>query len=129
MNSVKGKPHMYVFTSGTWKKSTLSLKGSPMIRLLLKYSNQIASGVSDVAHSELNLYPNPTNGKIHILVPDENTNYKVEIYNSIGQLVVEQPLVSDEVDIHQIEAGMYIIRLLDKNTGLTYQRKIIKSAE
>ena len=62
-------------------------------------------------------------------LPDAESNYSVELYNTIGQLCYKQALGSESsIDIHSLNAGVYLLRLTDTKSGITYQNKIIRSA-
>ena len=128
-NSTRGFEHMYVFTNGTWKHTGLQTAGSPMIRLIMRHSSQIGTGVRDITARNIKAYPNPTKGLVRFDLPDAESNYSVELYNTMGQLCYKQALGSDSsIDIHSLNAGVYLLRLTDTKSGITYQNKIIRSA-
>lgn len=133
MNSSKGRPHMYIYssTSGVWKKSNLYTNGSPMIRLLLGHSYQIASGISNVSAEQIKAYPNPSSGKISFELPDNGNTYTMELVNTLGQTCQKQSIDASEttIDISALSPGIYLLRLTDTKIGITYQNKIIKSAK
>tara|TARA_B100000902_G_scaffold48580_1_gene55592 strand:- start:27296 stop:30160 length:2865 start_codon:yes stop_codon:yes gene_type:complete len=73
--------------------------------------------------SEINIYPNPTDGKINFLV---NRNYKIKISNLLGQNLLETN-VSDEdniVDLSGFNTGIYYIDFYIENKYIE-TRKII----
>ena len=61
--------------------------------------------------AQLAYYPNPTQGVLNIRYTD--TIEKVEIYNTIGQLVATQEFNSNQVmvDMHQLSNGTYLLKL------------------
>src|SRR5690606_14416169 len=61
--------------------------------------------------AQLAYYPNPTQGILNIRYTD--TIEKVEIYNTIGQLVATQEFSSNQiaVDMHQLSNGTYLLKL------------------
>jgi hypothetical protein len=130
VNSTKGRPHMYVYDEGIWQLSTLPIAGSPMIRLLLGHTYQVASGIKNVAVNPIKAYPNPTTGVITFDLPNSDT-YQLELYSSLGQLSLRQTLFSgdNQVNISNLEQGMYLIRLTDSQSGITYQNKIVRSPQ
>jgi hypothetical protein len=71
----------------------------------------------------LTIYPNPTNsGKIYIstkLALDK----KVEIFNVLGKKVLETVITSKEVNVSNLTAGVYIIKI--KEGEATATRKLI----
>ncbi len=67
--------------------------------------------------STLNVYPNPTNGKITIENTGLGKNESVLIYSSQGQLLFQQNLqkANAEVDISHLAKGIYIVVLVSDN--------------
>ena len=71
----------------------------------------------------LSIYPNPVNsGKIFITTKS-SLDKKVEIFNVLGKKVLETVITSKEVNIGQLEAGIYIIKI--KEGDATATRKLI----
>ena len=87
----------------------------------------------DFYHVKMETYPNPFSREISIFLPEEFQNRgKIEIFNYIGQKVYTSSYSSDgddkiTIDLEQLNAGFYLIRLSNKNSMLT--RSIIKSAK
>ena len=133
VNSTKGRPHMFIYssTSGVWKKSNLYTNGSPMIRLLLGHTYQVASGIKNISMESIKAYPNPTTGLITFELPDHGSSYQAELYNTIGQMSINQTINASErtINISSLAPGIYLLRLTDTATGVVYQNKIVKSAK
>ncbi|GAA3774478.1 T9SS type A sorting domain-containing protein [Corallibacter vietnamensis] len=71
----------------------------------------------------LSIYPNPvSNGKVYIITKG-NFNKEVEIYNVLGKRILKKTLTSKELNIAQLKAGVYIIKVTEKNIAAT--RKLI----
>jgi hypothetical protein len=71
----------------------------------------------------LTIYPNPVNsGKIFITTKS-SLDKKVEIFNVLGKKVLETVITTKEVNIGQLEAGIYIIKI--KEGDATATRKLI----
>jgi Secretion system C-terminal sorting domain len=129
IHSTRGVNHLYFFTSGEWTKEVPQLKGSPMIRLLLRHSTQGTSGIQELtAANMLAVYPNPTSDKLHIVLPDELESYSVQITDALGQQVIAQQLQGYEIATASLSQGMYLIHLTDSK-GKSYRSKFIKSNE
>lgn len=129
LNSTKGFSHMYAFNNGTWARTGVQTPGSPMIRLLMRHSSQIGTGVKDLAATTIKAYPNPTTGLVRFELPDIQSSYTVELYNVMGQLSYKQPLdESNTIDIHSLNTGIYLLRITDSRSGINYQNKILKTA-
>jgi hypothetical protein len=72
------------------------------------------------------IYPNPSEGKYQVRLPEFSTNSKIEIYNSIGQLVRSFVPQSEtfEIDIQKEKAGVYFLKYI--SNGETKSSKLIK---
>jgi hypothetical protein len=71
----------------------------------------------------LTIYPNPTSsGKIYITTK-LSLDKKVEIFNVLGKKVLETISTSKEVNVSQLTAGVYIIKI--KEGEATATRKLI----
>jgi uncharacterized repeat protein (TIGR01451 family) len=76
----------------------------------------------------LNIFPNPGTGKFNIKLP-EGTSFSglsIEIYNSIGELVLSTRSVSEmtSVDLYSQPDGIYFVRINDGKRSL--DQRIIK---
>ena len=75
------------------------------------------------SNSNVSVYPNPADNNLYIR---SNTTFsKVDIYNVAGTLVKEYGNVIQSVNVGDLKAGVYIIRLTDKN-GNTVTSRFIK---
>jgi hypothetical protein len=136
MNSSRGRKHMYTYaSSGTngreWLPSSIYTNGSPMIRLLLGHSYQTPSAVNDISNAPIRVYPNPTSGMLTFDLPDAQSTYALELYNVLGQMSLSRTLGQSNttINISNLEQGVYMLRLTDHSTGISYQNKIVKSAK
>jgi hypothetical protein len=131
LNSTLGRKHMFIFTGITWKASTITPEGSPMIRLIFD-SNFWGgtSGVKDIASAEahIQLFPNPTNGIIYMRSENQNALFETSVMNMMGQLVKAENAVKDHIDISELQNGVYLLSLRDITSGKTYHSKVIKTA-
>jgi hypothetical protein len=55
------------------------------------------------------MYPNPVNDVLHLSSNKKIT--KIEIFSMNGLMVMNNELESDVVNLHQLESGMYIIKV------------------
>jgi N-acetylneuraminic acid mutarotase len=71
--------------------------------------NQLAN-----EHS-ISIYPNPVNHKIHLRIGEKNLlNTSIEVYDVFGNLVLK-PLISNLIDITELQSGHYCLRILQKD--------------
>lgn len=75
------------------------------------------------------IYPNPSNGVFNINISTNQIfeSHKIEIYNSIGQLVMLKDIenLMTEVNISEFNNGTYIILLFNSNYELIGSKKIL----
>jgi hypothetical protein len=87
-----------------------------------KYDNGMAEPITI---AEFKVYPNPTNGLLHIVRPTAN-DARIEIFNMLGVMVKALHINEMEttIDISTFTSGIYLIRLSDhKNFSV---KKIVK---
>ncbi|MBL7776671.1 MAG: T9SS type A sorting domain-containing protein [Chitinophagales bacterium] len=124
LNSKLGHAHMYAYKNSTWSPTQITLKGSPMIRLIYD-SNFWGFGTSvmDLTKQlEVNLYPNPA---VDYLSIDVNAqNIRVEVWSIMGQLLMN---TSERLlPIQTLSSGIYLVKIVDANSGKFAVQKFIK---
>ncbi|MCZ6521526.1 MAG: T9SS type A sorting domain-containing protein, partial [Bacteroidetes bacterium] len=90
----------------------------------------ITVGFKDELFEELQIYPNPTNGKIKIVWGKSQwVNGQILIRDVSGRVVVNaERLVQNQImdlDMSQLQSGVYIVEFIANNRILTF-RKILK---
>jgi hypothetical protein len=92
-------------------------------------SVQICSGISQnsLISYQLSVYPNPNNGEFTISMNSISENMNVEIYNSLGQIVINEKVntQSKKINMSQIPNGIYILKLKENNSVIS-TRKLVK---
>lgn len=69
------------------------------------------------------LYPNPvTNGKVYISTT-HNDPKEILIYDVLGTLVLKTTILGKELSLTDLDAGVYVLRVFEKNKMAT--RKLI----
>jgi hypothetical protein len=61
--------------------------GDDTVQIDLRFSLTGTSGISEGALKNLNLYPNPTNGHIHIDAGCQLRDVKIRVFNIVGQVI------------------------------------------
>lgn len=76
--------------------------------------------------SNINVYPNPTNGNVNIVV-NNLTNVSVSVYDLNGRTILNKELSCNEnsIDISNFQSGMYLFKIKSKE-GETV-KKVIKN--
>ncbi len=81
--------------------------------------SNIATSTATQKNIEFNMYPNPVTGKfLNIIAADGLKDYKV--YNVMGQTVLHGEIKNDQIDVSNLEAGVYVFEMN------TYKEKISK---
>ena len=74
--------------------------------------------------NDIAIYPNPTNGILYINNPSSK-NMRIQILNSLGQVVMEKLIENSAiVNIEHFNRGIYIIKLMDLDKTIAWQRII-----
>lgn len=124
MNTSKGHDHIFIYTSGSWKKSAITTMGSPMIRAILDGNYQGKSthnsiqaiDATDIMHVEL--YPNPVSSLLN-LKSSEEIDCKFDIRNQLGQILQTGEAVGKQpIQLVDLSSGLYFITLYT-NTSST----------
>lgn len=65
--------------------------------------------------SEIEIYPNPANNYLNIVLPDDmQENISIRIVNSLGQVNIDKHDLSGElntIDISNLDAGLYVVHV------------------
>jgi hypothetical protein len=71
--------------------------------------------------------PNPTNGLLNVNFNSAQQNIKIELYNSIGALVLTENTVSkmNTINLSDLSTGIYFIKVLEGNEIIVVQ-KVVK---
>lgn len=85
------------------------------------------SGLDELIALGINVYPNPFNDRILIKDP-ENQIYKLELYNHLGQNVIQQSLTNSAktIDTKNLMSGIYILKLMDVENNVIGTVQLVK---
>jgi hypothetical protein len=77
--------------------------------------------------NQFTVYPNPTNGLFRIKANKNEAVQSVMVYNSVGELVMQQAVTNDEMelDLQNQPAGIYFVRMATEN-GYVSQRLLLQ---
>ncbi|MFN0201217.1 MAG: T9SS type A sorting domain-containing protein, partial [Bacteroidia bacterium] len=87
---------------------------------------QMQATKADIA-AEVNIYPNPTEGKLTIELAKTSNYDKLFIYNSLGQIVrhIELAEIKElKLDVSNLPKGVYFLSFMGK--GVSYHKLIIE---
>lgn len=104
------------------------------ITCLMSCSNQesglpkFTTSISDEkSPTDVIITPNPTTGKVTITTPATWNNTSLNLYNSIGQLVMSKQINAEHnttIDISEMPTGVYIIKAINGNEQVV--KRIVK---
>jgi len=78
----------------------------------------------NIDNINLSLFPNPSADVIHVASDIQYTKY--EIYNVLGEMVLNNTLNNNQINIVSLERGTYLVRL-SSNTYKSSVKRIIKN--
>ncbi|MCB0510614.1 MAG: T9SS type A sorting domain-containing protein, partial [Bacteroidetes bacterium] len=126
-NSTKGREHMFIYTSSTWRPSNLSEQGSPMMRAVLDADYPFPTGIREFITTQsslLKVYPNPSNSILHVEMDEQYDNYTLNLFDYTGKLVLQEENVK-QLDMSNLNTGVYFLRtILD---GQMFYAKVLKN--
>jgi hypothetical protein len=113
-NSTKGYDNIFLMLNNVWSKANVPLKGSPMIRIILdgerKFpTNEVVNAERKLDHQKITFYPNPASQVVTIQI-GEWRDVEISIYDMIGKLVLQQPLREGQLDISNLNQGLYYMK-------------------
>ncbi len=136
-NTPSATQHIFVNTEGNWEQIgdffqpiPSYLQGALMIRPIVgsdppKGSESVVSIEEVPTHQLMDIFPNPTNGKVHFqLYEGKFEDYQLVIFNAIGQKIQHQTLRS-EIEIPQRIPGIYFLQFVNKKTQVISHYKLI----
>ena len=107
------------------RTATITVSGvgvSSQIILVNQEELQTISNISTIGKNKNVITPNPAN--TYFTIKDKN-NAKIEIYNIIGELVLQTEISkNDHISTRSMNSGMYIVKIIS-DSGMTIERLII----
>lgn len=102
----------------------------------IKRTGLISSGIADqeILNGNINVYPNPAHDVITIEYPAGFKKYQLQLYDALGQLVVNEQLDNDPtnngvlthtINVGEFTKGVYIIHLQTENSS-SFKRVVIQ---
>ncbi|MBK6985650.1 MAG: T9SS type A sorting domain-containing protein [Bacteroidetes bacterium] len=98
------------------------------MNLLILEAYRLNKGETTILNDDLkfSVWPNPTNGKITIEVSNYSMGTKLEIVNTLGQVVFNSEVLNytNEFDFSSMNSGIYFVKL--HHNGNVSTTKIVK---
>lgn len=120
--------HIYYNTSGSWSKSTF--KGALMIRPVVGLANPVGIDDPEPVQNSFEIYPNPASSEVKFSIPEswrlaERTGHlRILIRDMAGRTAMNSEY-SQQMDVSRLNAGMYLVCLLNDQTHEQYFRKLL----
>jgi len=103
-----------------------SFNGSLMIRPVLGKKSAGSVYVNNLAFDELRVFPNPASDFIRLELPSYTGDFPfaISIFNLQGKLVYNITVKDENIPVHQLLPGMYLLRAEVPGSG-TYNTKLL----
>jgi len=73
--------------------------------------------------SDFSIYPNPAKNKLFISANNGQLLREINIYNQLGQSVIQNNRINGSIDISKLKQGIYIVELITDNSK--YRKKLL----
>lgn len=92
----------------------------------IEYGTYLDVPSASLENNELifTIYPNPTSDFLNISTLGNTKFDKIEIVDMNGKVVIES--ISNQIDVHHLNVGMYMILLIGKDQGVLSRQKFLK---
>ena len=71
-------------------------------------------GIGDIIiKNKIVIYPNPNNGTFYVNLPNDNTEFQIEIYDIVGHKVYSSKQTSSEINFNTKSKGLYFLKVYD----------------
>jgi len=98
-------------------------KVGSIFKLFLKYRSTTTDLLAISENAKINIYPNPFETTLNIDNKSGIENYKIEIHNSLGQIVYKDVL-SNNIDLSFLPVGVFYISIKDNHS--VFVKKLMK---
>jgi hypothetical protein len=101
---------------GSWEIAYTYSDGNDCENTALQYVLvNDCSGIETEISGDIQVYPNPNSGEFKITIP-QSGNYKLSIYNSVGQIVWSESITDtnqNEISVNGLAPGAYVLQLIN----------------
>jgi len=107
-----------------WPSGVIDVLNDVAVNQVINVLEGSFLGTNDTEVNSLITYPNPTDGVLNLSVTNEFNNPFYTIIGVDGRLVASSKLTSKTIDVSNLAAGNYILRVYDASQSFT--QKFIK---
>jgi len=106
-------PNLFYKQDGQWYPSAIS--GTPMMRPVIGKWIDVPAAIKEPIgalnnHFNCSIYPNPSNGLIH-LQSNSKSQFTYEVYELSGRMLSKGFSNQNEINLNHLENGIYLIKL------------------
>ncbi len=125
-NRPQGLNSIFVNPGGGWEPLSGVTFGALMLRPVMSGGEPVGTTSTSEAPAaeELRIYPNPSRDFVFLQGPTWANEATVEIFSNTGQLL-QQQAYSEKVNISNLPAGVYFVRLQDPRGNYTMPERLI----
>ena len=128
-NNLKKSQYLYQFLGDAWQKVTQNI-GAVMLRPIVgggDLRNSSALATENVAFSDfMSVYPNPARDVLNIDIKTGKLNdYELNLFDLTGRLLKKETLESPTLNVSDVQTGLYILMIRNKNDNRTAQQKLM----
>ena len=121
-NNANGSNYAFSEENGSKQPSMYRLK---IMEQDGKFAYSDIRSVKGVGNVDFVVFPNPTSGKATVSVTDVSEPTDLQVIDNAGRIIQVMDITNqNSVSINKLQKGMYIIRLVNKNTGEASTRKL-----
>lgn len=87
----------------------------------------LSSNITTNNHQNIVIYPNPTNGLVHILKGQDNNQYTVNLISISGKLIFRETVESNQtkLELNHNQKGVYFLQIINSKGFVSHLEKII----
>jgi len=100
-------------------------QSSMLIDYVRVYQNNPILSTTDVFADKFSVYPNPSNNSGVLNIRTTETIDKVELYNTLGQLIINKSNNPYQINVENVTSGMYLMKIYSGNRS-TVKRVLIQ---
>lgn len=109
-----------VYTDFTWAEAVAATPGD------LNNGQVFTLSVDENEVAEFSIFPNPTsNGFVNIKTTNSSATTSVSVYNVLGKEVINTTLSLDRLNVSNLNAGVYLLKLIQEG-AITTKKLVIK---
>lgn len=122
-------------TSYYWRCRTMKGIDTTAWSETWSFTTEEEIGINETAFnaSNINIYPNPSNGKLFIdIAAEETSEVNIYIMDLLGQIHIEETMIfgqgnsSKVFDLNKLANGLYIVKLLNGEQSYSYKITVFK---